>query len=89
MQEDEGNRPSVTHMVQQQCAATAPSTSDLIRPSSAPHLLQRRVSTSVRLVCIQDVSGSTVAAANGSNRIVPRCSRSAGINPLACLDDLY
>jgi hypothetical protein len=55
IREDEGNRPSATRMVQQQCAATAPSTSDLIRPLSPPHLLQRPVSTFVRLVRIEGI----------------------------------
>jgi len=31
----------------------------------------------------------SAAAANGSNRIVPRCPRLSGINALACLDDRY
>jgi hypothetical protein len=56
IREDEGNRPSATRMVQQQCAATAPSTSDLIRPLSQPHLLQRPVSTFVRLVRIEGIT---------------------------------
>jgi hypothetical protein len=74
---------------QQQSAATAPTNSDLSRPAKASDQLQRPLSTSMRLVCIQNVSKSPAAAANGSNRIVLGWSQPTSIDPLTCIDNLY
>ena len=58
--------------MQQQSAATTPTGTDLRRPGKASELRERPSLTAVRLVCIQNIGGSTAAAANGNNRIARR-----------------
>jgi hypothetical protein len=42
----------------------------------------------MRLVCIQNATESTAAAANGSNRITSKCPQLTSTDALTCLDDL-